>query len=363
MSDQSRMAALAAMVAISLIFFTASVVAADPEPKIYVNLSDTTVQAGSDEAWVSVFLANYQDTLAAFSIYIQADRPDIIAFQTNSTDPLTPGGVDTAGTALTGWEFVHAESYTGNRSDIKVIALSDTPAPPFHPGLPPQAEPILLMRLKITAASELPFASDSLVNLLITTDLSLTGFSDPSGNLIGTEAHYNICDTTYWRCLEWVGDTCLAWEPTDPGTADSIRIDTFFTYWCCDQWDGENCLSWSVCLPPGDSVEIDSVRWTSWDTTAVTFENGSVRLIPPLSCCVLPGDVNDDGTMNIGDPVMLINYIFSGGSKPPCPQAADVDGDCQINAADVINMIRPIFQIAPWKDLQCGPDSCVYEGY
>jgi hypothetical protein len=365
----------------------------DP-PVLIVSLSDTVAQAGTDDAWISVYLANYQDTLAGFSLWVMADKPDIIEFRTDVVDTIiqtrwwqcidwdagqcvdsipldppevdtimVPGGIDTTGTVIGGWQYASAISNSPNRSDIKVTALANTLGPPTHPGLAPQDYPVLLLRLRVRVSDDLPFATDSTVHFYIVDNLSETGFSDPSGHLIGTVTNYSIADTTYWQCLDWSGDTCLAWAPSDPENADSVRIDTFYTYWCCDEWIGNDCMGWSMCLPPGDSVSIDSVPWTIIDTNVTFYGNGSLTVISDDFCCQIAGDANVDGLVNVGDPVFLIGYIFRSGPPPSCPWAADCNGDCEINVADVICMIRPIFQIYPWYPPQCAPDSCVYDGY
>jgi hypothetical protein len=362
MCKQSRVSTLAVTGAILLSLITIPVIANDVSLELYVDLSDTTVQADAGEAWVSVYLANYQDTLAGFSMRISCNRPGVIEFMTDISDPYFPGGVDTVGSAISDWQYVYAFSPTPQLLNIKVVAFANMVPPPYNPGLPPQADPILLMRLKIRISEDLPFATDSLVNLFIVENLSETGFSDPSGNLIGTKTYYSICDTTYWQCVEWIGEECQEWVMTSPGSADSVGIDTFFTYWCCEEWVGEDCQSWVVCEPPGDSVSIDSVPWTIVDTSATFFGNGSVRIVPE-TCCIFPGDANNDGQVNVGDPVAMINYIFLGGPQLPCPQAIDLNGDCQINVADVVTVIRPIFNLLPFDPPQCAPDSCVYEVY
>jgi hypothetical protein len=33
------------------------------------------------------------------------------------------------------------------------------------------------------------------------------------------------------------------------------------------------------------------------------------------------GDSNCDGTLNVGDPVYMINYVFKHGPEPCCPSA------------------------------------------
>ncbi len=77
------------------------------------------------------------------------------------------------------------------------------------------------------------------------------------------------------------------------------------------------------------------------------------------TCCVVPGDVNNDGVMNIGDAVYLITYIFKGGPPPPCPWAADTNGDCSVDIGDAIRLIDNIFRFG--QPIQCAPEWCEYD--
>ncbi|MCK5126177.1 MAG: dockerin type I repeat-containing protein [candidate division Zixibacteria bacterium] len=71
-------------------------------------------------------------------------------------------------------------------------------------------------------------------------------------------------------------------------------------------------------------------------------ENHEVYVNP--SCCILPGDVNHDGEVNLGDAVYLIDYIFRGGPPPPCMAEADVNIDGAVNIGDVVFLINYIFK-------------------
>ena len=53
----------------------------------------------------------------------------------------------------------------------------------------------------------------------------------------------------------------------------------------------------------------------------------------------LRGDANDDGLIDLGDPISLLEYLFGGGDAPSCASAADVNDD------DMINMADPIFEL------------------
>jgi len=58
----------------------------------------------------------------------------------------------------------------------------------------------------------------------------------------------------------------------------------------------------------------------------------------------LNGDANRDETINIGDGVFLINYIFKGG-EPPYPEyAGDANCDHTVNIGDAVYLINFIFK-------------------
>lgn len=60
-------------------------------------------------------------------------------------------------------------------------------------------------------------------------------------------------------------------------------------------------------------------------------------------CCNLRGDVNNDGSINIGDLTYLTDYIFFGGDPPPCPEEGDVDGNGAINVGDPAYLTEYLF--------------------
>jgi M6 family metalloprotease-like protein len=63
-----------------------------------------------------------------------------------------------------------------------------------------------------------------------------------------------------------------------------------------------------------------------------------------LSSPVLCGDANGDGTVNVGDAVYLINYIFKGGPAPDPLCSGDANGDGVVNIADAVYLINYIFK-------------------
>ena len=54
---------------------------------------------------------------------------------------------------------------------------------------------------------------------------------------------------------------------------------------------------------------------------------------------IIPGDVNDDGIVNISDVTTLIDYLLDNGSVTINFEATDLNGDTLINIADVTSLI------------------------
>lgn len=58
-------------------------------------------------------------------------------------------------------------------------------------------------------------------------------------------------------------------------------------------------------------------------------------------------DLNGDGTVNVGDPVVLLRWLFLGGPPPTCPgvvpTCGDVTGDATVDVEDVIRILNWLF--------------------
>ncbi len=73
-----------------------------------------------------------------------------------------------------------------------------------------------------------------------------------------------------------------------------------------------------------------------------TMKDTIFVMAPPAYTC---GDPNDDESVNIGDAVYLINYIFKGGPAPqPELAAGDPDCDGNVNVGDAVFLINYIFK-------------------
>jgi aminopeptidase YwaD len=61
----------------------------------------------------------------------------------------------------------------------------------------------------------------------------------------------------------------------------------------------------------------------------------------------VPGDANGDGSINVGDAVWLVNYIFRGGPAPQPLTAGDANCDQTINIGDAVYIVNYIFRNGP----------------
>jgi hypothetical protein len=63
------------------------------------------------------------------------------------------------------------------------------------------------------------------------------------------------------------------------------------------------------------------------------------------------GDVNGDGEINIADVILLVNYLFLDGPEPSPLEAGDADCNGEVDIADVILLVNYLFINGP-------PPSC-----
>ncbi len=112
-----------------------------------------------------------------------------------------------------------------------------------------------------------------------------------------------------------------------------------------------------------DTVSVVKALFTTKDYTASYFTDVKA-LIDAFAdcalngncgggCCDTPGDANDDGGVNVGDGVYIINFVFKGGPAPVCPQEGDANADGGINVGDGVYIINFVFKGGPAP--VCGP--------
>ncbi len=73
------------------------------------------------------------------------------------------------------------------------------------------------------------------------------------------------------------------------------------------------------------------------------------RMAYQVCCQGIRGNVDGDGndTIDIGDLIALVNYMFNSGSPLPCAAEADVDGSGAIEISDLIYLVDYMFNFGP----------------
>ncbi|MFH1374595.1 MAG: hypothetical protein ABII79_12445 [bacterium] len=64
-------------------------------------------------------------------------------------------------------------------------------------------------------------------------------------------------------------------------------------------------------------------------------------------CCTQRGDVDGEGSIDVGDLTYLVNFLFQGGSPPPCVHNGDVDGSEATDVGDLTYLVAYLFQGGP----------------
>ena len=87
----------------------------------------------------------------------------------------------------------------------------------------------------------------------------------------------------------------------------------------------------------------------------------------------LPGDFNSDSRVNISDPIAVLEFLFLGGSRIPCPgeggsfgnaslAVADFNGDSRLDISDGVSMLNWLFLGGPAHHLGPSPECRAFEG-
>ena len=75
----------------------------------------------------------------------------------------------------------------------------------------------------------------------------------------------------------------------------------------------------------------------SRDTKAATKASKTDVAVCDLeSVRVLRGDANDDGSVDLGDFIVMVQYILGYGDAPASMQGADINGDHAVNVLDLV---------------------------
>jgi hypothetical protein len=102
--------------------------------------------------------------------------------------------------------------------------------------------------------------------------------------------------------------------------------------------------------PEAGAIQIDYFGYKAGVHLPVPEGTGGERFVR--------GDASGDGSLDVGDPILLLDYLFRGGGID-CADAADADDSGRINVTDAILILRGLSGLAealpaPFPD--CGED-------
>ena len=125
------------------------------------------------------------------------------------------------------------------------------------------------------------------------------------------------------------GVPCLS-----PGEGPVVRI-----WWSCPEPDtlASIDLDTTLSTSPAKLLITDCVNPPNKYVPAFEKGTGHVKVY-------LYGDANKDCAIDIGDPVYLIQFIFTGGLMPVPYWAGDANGDCAVDIGDPVYLIRVHFR-------------------
>ncbi|KPL00615.1 MAG: hypothetical protein AMJ91_03950 [candidate division Zixibacteria bacterium SM23_73_3] len=136
-----------------------------------------------------------------------------------------------------------------------------------------------------------------------------------------------------------IGDTVLVAFP-----------DTFIYYPTIVDPDDEVHSVAYLAYPYWCWVQNDSVFGTAPDTLSLETLTVSVQdycnadtlsfMVQTYVC----GDVNSDGSIDLGDVLYLVNYLYKSGSAPNLFQAGDVDCNEVIDLGDVLHLVNYLYK-------------------
>ncbi|MDZ4722511.1 MAG: hypothetical protein SGI97_01150 [candidate division Zixibacteria bacterium] len=322
-------------------------------PDIIVTVGDTVGNAGQQNSMTTVSLDNPTQTVSAFELWLQLDRPDIMVFKTDTvpvvdttywfcrqyqglncvdsvgrsknetwnirhidTVEAVVGSFSIAGTLIQNWEYVVARSITGSGFDIKVTGIADLfGSGGTTPGISPQSGGVLF-RLLGDIKCVPDSSTDRTVYIIPQPFLDHFNFSRPDGTSIGIVTT-TVPDTNYYRCNSWLppdNQVCVNYVQVSGVPYDSIKItlDTVATLdtnkvklyvGSLTVAEGTECgACGNLDHDPAESIDISDL------TVLIDFLFITLAPIEPLSIGNL--DCDAEGSVDISDLTVLIDYLF-----------------------------------------------------
>ena len=106
---------------------------------------------------------------------------------------------------------------------------------------------------------------------------------------------------------------------------------------------------------------VRAVSATGRESTDSSMACATVRAEPTFR----RSDVDGSGRTDISDPIYVLEFLFRGKERPPCPDAADFDDGGSLDLGDALSILNWLFQNGPAPAMPgaqaCGPDPVAEE--
>jgi len=405
----ARIFCLGSLVLLTLLFVSGPAGAQIPDLEIFVG--DTTGTSGEQNSAISIYMNNYFDEVAGYTLWIYLSNPDIMEFETQldtiayqrffrytEFDPSNPdSAIDSVEVSLN-WV---CQEYSGEDciDSVQLLGYYYCNDWDINGNDSTCLEYIFIEGYDAEYIDTL----EAYVGSIDTTGTLTSGWQRVETRSIGGQgldmlisAFANIPAPPYKAGIspQWGSDTPLIRIQGDifeiPDTDTNRTVDIRVEYGILDFFafsdpDGNSigivtdtitdtifyeCLDWipqgqdSICNwwqrvepePEGgaDSMRIVELLDGYLDTGKVKIYNGSLTVLAGIC-----GDVSSsvsgepDGIVNILDIIFLITYKFKGGPAPTNLPLSDVNCDIVVNILDIIKLIDHKFQTG--APLNCCP--------
>jgi uncharacterized delta-60 repeat protein len=99
-----------------------------------------------------------------------------------------------------------------------------------------------------------------------------------------------------------------------------------------------NGSEWAKSIAVDDMYNVYVTGASSGDGTGIDF--ATIKYFQPFT----RGDANNDGVIDLGDIVYLLNYLYRSGPAPHRVEAGDANSDSVINLGDVVYLVNYLFR-------------------
>ena len=140
------------------------------------------------------------------------------------------------------------------------------------------------------------------------------------------------------------------WETaTDPNPLDQVRYDLYVSTSYHSFLDSATIDSNLVASEHTKTLDYGTYYWkvVAKDNFGAERESDHIRYFMVTGIHPSLGDFNGNGSIEIGDVVFCINYLYRSGSAPDPQEAGDCNCDDVVDIGDVVHLINYLFKGGP----------------